>query len=413
MLTKNPNDPIVYQRSKRIKNIPQALSVYINQLVYDLRRKNRDIIALSLGEAFFEIPRFSFDKINFERGYHYSDSQGLPELRDKIANYYNSNYGTKISGDSEVLISAGSKAITFMVMQSILNPGDSIAVHEPAWLSYQEQAKLCDANVEFIPFDIAINKVFKYLSDDVRLLILNNPNNPAGRVYTETELLSIYEQCQSRGIYLLVDEAYSDFIPENSFPAIAKIIPNLIGVVAVNSLSKNMGLSGWRVGYAIANSTFINDLLKLNQHLITCAPTILLLYLNEFFDEILSYTLPQVRALVKKRALIANKLDELGFKYLPGNATFYFFIDIRNTDFDVEELALYILLNNGIALVPGSAYGQNTDKFLRMSIGTESEERIQEALYVLKKILAEGIENGFVQKELNRLKLPHFREKPA
>jgi len=167
---------------------------------------------------------------------------------------------------------------------------------------------------------------------------------------------------------------------------------NWEGVVVVNSLSKNMGMSGWRVGYAIADERFIGALLKLNQHLITCAPTILLLYLAKYFDEILKCTLPQVRAVVEKRDRIAAKLDRLGLRYLPGNATFYFFLDIRDYTGDVLELVLYLLNNKGIALVPGSAYGASTQNFLRMSIGTETEERIEKALHVLRSVLINGID---------------------
>ncbi len=97
------------QISERVKNIPGALSVYFNQLVYDLRRKQRDLITLSLGESFFEIPAFDFNQLDFNRGYHYSDTRGLPNLREKIAAYYCTRYDSSVNAD-DILISAGSKA---------------------------------------------------------------------------------------------------------------------------------------------------------------------------------------------------------------------------------------------------------------------------------------------------------------
>jgi aspartate/methionine/tyrosine aminotransferase len=407
MLDPHHNLPTL-KLSARSQAIPQALSVYINQLVYDLRRRNRDIVTLSLGEAFFDIPAFSFEKLDFVRGYHYSDSQGIPALRDRIAHYYNKRYGASVDSTSEILISAGSKPIIFMAMQAILDPGDVVVIPEPAWLSYQEQARLCDATVCFIPHDVPFQEFQRYLTANVKLVVINNPNNPAGRVYTETELLSLYDQCRSRGIYLLVDEAYSDFVLDGSFRCMPELVPSLDGLITVNSLSKNMGMSGWRVGYAIAEPKFIETLLKLNQHIITCGPTILLQYLAEYFDEILSQTLPQVRAVVEKRARIAAKLDNLGFRYLPGTSTFYFFIDVSEYRGDVHELALFLLLDKGIALVPGSAYGASTERFFRLSIGTESEERIEEALQVLQSVLVTGVIPGFVDAEINRLNLPRF-----
>jgi aspartate/methionine/tyrosine aminotransferase len=393
--------------SARAQTIPQALSVYINQLVYDLRRRNRDIITLSLGEAFFDIPAFSFERLDFVRGYHYSDSQGIPALRKRIAGYYNARYGASID-PSDILISAGSKPVLLMVMMAVLDPGDRVAIHEPAWLSYQEQARLCGAEVHFVPHDVPVEQFHQHLVPGVKLVIINNPNNPAGRVYSKEELLSLYDQCRNRGAYLLVDEAYSDFVLDGSFHCVPELFPTLEGVIAVNSLSKNMGMSGWRVGYAIAEPRMIAALLKLNQHIITCGPTILLQYLAEYFDDILAHTLPQVRAVVEKRARIAKRLEQLGFRCLAGATTFYFFVSVGDYGEDVHELALYLLLGKGISLVPGAAYGLSTERFLRMSIGTESEERIDEALQTLQSVLMEGVVPGFVAAELERLKLPTF-----
>jgi aspartate/methionine/tyrosine aminotransferase len=108
------------------------------------------------------------------------------------------------------LISAGSKAIIFMAMQALLNRGDLVMIQEPAWLSYQEQVKLVDAVPYFVPFDYPLHKLENALRSGTRLLVLNNPNNPAGRLYSEGELRTIYRMCRAHDIVLLVDEAYSD-----------------------------------------------------------------------------------------------------------------------------------------------------------------------------------------------------------
>lgn len=395
-------------KSNVIDKIPEALSVYINQLVYDLRRQKRDVISLSLGESYFNIPRFPFEPLDFEKGYHYSDSQGIPELRDKIADYYNKYYGTDVNGKDDILISAGSKPIIFMCMLAILNPRDEVLIHEPAWLSYQEQVKLCNAKVSFIPYNEKINFFEKYFTDKTRLMIINNPNNPSGRVYSKDELLEIYSTCRSRGVYLMVDEAYSDFVIDEDFVSILNLVPNMDGVITINSLSKNMGMSGWRIGYMIATPKFISKILKLNQHLVTCGPTILLQYVSKYFDDILAYTLPQVREVVEKRKRIAKYLDENEIKFLPGSSTFYFFIDVSTYDGDILNLSLHMLLEHDIAMVPGLAYGKSTEKFLRMSIGTETEERIYLAIQSLKISMMNSYDSETINKELSRLSLPNF-----
>ena len=375
------------QISNRVSSISEALSIYINQIVYDLSRRGKDIITLSLGEAFFDIPLFDFHKLDVNKGYHYSDSQGIPQLRQKISEYYQKYYRASVDPDRELLISAGSKPLIYFAMQATVNPGEEVLIHEPAWLSYQEQLRLLDAKPAFIPFDCPVSDFEKYYNDSTRLIIINNPNNPAGRVYSREDLSLLYQQCRKRGIYVLVDEAYSDFAINNEFVSMAEIVPDKDGVIIVNSLSKNMGVSGWRVGYIITNESLIPHLLKLNQHLITCAPTILLQYLTYYFEKIINITLPQVEEVVKKRAEIAKMLDELAFKYLEGASTFYFFVNIEDFPGSSTDFAMHLLLEEGIAVVPGSAYGQSTERFVRVSIGAESLERIWQALVSMRDLI--------------------------
>jgi aspartate/methionine/tyrosine aminotransferase len=375
------------QISARVKAIPQALSIYINQLVYDLKRQGKDITALSLGEAYFDIPMFDFKKLDFVKGYHYSDSQGLPELRQKIAGFYKKVYGADIAADKEILISAGSKPIVFMSMQATINAGDEVLIHEPAWLSYQEHVRLVDGVPRFIPYDCPVKDFSRYFTGKTRMIVINNPNNPAGRVYTAAELHDLYAQCRPRGIYILVDEAYSDFLVEEAFCSMAKVVPDKNGIIIVNSLSKNMGMSGWRVGYTITHPTLLQQILKLNQHILTCGPTILLHYMARYFDRVTSITLPQVRDVVRKRQKIAAMIDSERLERMQGDATFYLFVSIGDFPGTALDFALYMLLFHGVSVVPGSAYGASTERFVRVSVGTESEERIHDAVLLMKDLI--------------------------
>lgn len=373
--------------SQVVKSIPEALSIYVNQLVYDQRRKGRDLTVLSLGEAYFDIPMFDFGAIDFTKGYHYSDSQGIPELRRKIAQFYHRQYGAPVDAEREMLVSAGSKVLIYLAMQATLDPGDQVLIHEPAWLSYQEQARIVGAIPGFIPYDLPVQEFERHFTAKTRMLVLNNPNNPAGRLYTEEELTTLHRLCRSRGIYILMDEAYSDFVLGSQFPSLARLVPDKDGIIVVNSLSKNMGMSGWRVGYVISTPEVVQAILKLNQHLITCAPTVLLQYMARYFDDVIAITLPQVRIVVEKRERIAAFMDQIGLKRLGGSSTFYFFVGIDPFPADDLALALHLLFHHQIAVVPGSAYGESTRRFVRVSIGTESEERIQDALRVLRDVI--------------------------
>ncbi len=386
--------------NKKISDIPEALSIYMNQLVYSEKRKGIDIITLSLGEAFFDIPEFPFSEIDFVKGYHYSDSMGLPELREKILQYYNKKYGACLQDIDKVMISSGSKAIIYMIMVCVLERGDEVLIHEPAWLSYQEQVKLADAVPQFIPYDCSVERFSDYFTDKTKLLVLNNPNNPAGWVYGREQLQYIYNICQEKGVFILIDEAYSDFIGKgDSFFSMTSIAENLEGVFIVNSLSKNMGMSGWRIGYVISHQRNINALLKLNQHIVTCAPTVLQLYIAHYFDKIIEITLPQVSESVRKRNRILEYIDSIGLKHLDGASTFYIFLDMEGLKVDTLDFCLFLLFKYGISTVPGGAYGQSTEKFIRIGIGAESEERIYYALDIIKMVFKENLANEDYVKE--------------
>jgi aspartate aminotransferase/aminotransferase len=267
-----------------------------------------------------------------------------------------------------------------MAMLAALSPGDEVLIPEPAWLSYPEQARLIGAVPRFIPYDKETSGFVEYITPRTRMLILCNPNNPAGRIFEAGELLELYRVCRERGIYVMVDEAYGEFVADGSFASMASLVPDKDGIIVINSISKSMGMSGWRIGYAISHKSFISQLLKVNQHIVTCAPTILLMYCEKYFSNILSLTLPQAQLVTEKRQLVRDIMDRVGLRYLAGSATFYFFVSIGNFPGSSSEFALSLLLNKKIAVVPGSAYGESTDRFVRLSIGTESIERITAAL---------------------------------
>lgn len=402
------------QLSSKVAEIPEALSIYINQIVYTLRRKGIDVTALSLGEAFFDIPLFDFEKLNVEVCNHYSESRGIVELRKKICEFYENHYNAFVNYENEILISAGSKPIIYMAMQAVLNSNDEVLIHEPAWVSYQEQIKLVGAVPKFIPYSKSVNDIDQFITENTRMIIINNPNNPAGWTYSNEELQFLYNYCRPKGIYILVDEAYSDFIVEEKFCSMASVVPSKDGVIIVNSLSKNMGISGWRIGYVISTPDVIQYILKLNQHLITCAPTILLHYLAKYFDEIIEITLPQAHQVVKKRSEIAAYMDRIGLKYLKGSATFYFFLDIESFVGTSLEFSLYLLFKYGIATVPGISYGKSTERFIRVSIGTESEERIHQALDIIRMVIDSGsIDEKFLEREMNYYGIERFEEKKS
>jgi len=187
---------------------------------------------------------------------------------------------------------------------------------------------------------------------------------------------------------ILSDEVYSDFLPdEDEFISLANLDIEKQNSIIVNSISKNFGISGWRIGYVIGNPRFIDQLLKLNQHLITCPPTILEYYLENHFEDIITITKPQIRNLIRTRNETARYMDKISLSYLPGRATFYFFISISDSKLNSNDFCTQLLDHYHISTVPGIGYGKSCDKFIRVSVGSENIQRIKHAIKVIKKLI--------------------------
>ena len=361
----------------------EAMSIKYNTMVYELQRRGHKVLVMSLGEAFFDIPLFPMDDLPYPAVNHYSHSRGLYELRQKLTQYHLGEYGVEIDPDREIIITAGSKAAIHMTLMSILNPGDEAIYPEPAWVSYSEQIKLCYGVPVGLPLGASLRELKRRITPRTKVIVINNPHNPSGYVYSEQELRELLEIAREHDLWLLSDEAYSDFLIDDSFISLAKLDPEKTRSVVFNSMSKNYGISGWRIGYVVGNASLLDNILKVNQHLITCPATILQHYLVRHFDELIEITKPQIRDLLCTRMHIAKCMDELGLKYLPGAATFYFFVSIDPSRLGSEEFCTKLLEEQHVCVVPGVGYGDSCDRYVRISFGAAS---VQENVSGLRKV---------------------------
>ncbi len=373
--------------SKVVDNSEEAMSIKYNTMVYELQRQGKDVLVLSLGEAFFDIPLFSFSDLPYPSLYHYSNSRGTPELRAKLSEFFLSNYDIPIDYEKEILVTAGSKAAIHFAFMATLNPDDEVIIPEPFWVSYPEQVKLCYAKPVCVPYDKSVYDFENYITEKTKVIIINNPHNPTGYVYKEEEIKHLLHLAEKYNLLIFSDEAYSEFVDEDVFISPAKIDREKKHTVVFNSISKNYGISGWRLGYVIANEKLINAILKVNQHLVTCPATILEYYVEKYFYDILEYTNPQIKAVVRKRNELAVYMKEIGLDVLDGTSTFYFFVSIAPSLLTSEEFCTKLLQEEYIATVPGIGYGQSCDKFIRVSIGAASTDKIKEGLLKIKNLI--------------------------
>jgi aminotransferase len=373
--------------SDLIKSTTEAMSIKYNTMVYDLREAGIDVITLSLGEAYFEIPLYDFKTIFNSSSYHYSNSRGSGDLREKIVELYKRKYSVDVDTKSEILITAGSKAAIYFALVAILNKGDEVIIPDPSWVSYPEQVKLCGGVVIDVPYYEKVANYEKYITPKTKALILCNPHNPTGYVYSKEELKQILNFSMKHDLWILCDEAYSDFCVDDEFLSLVTLDYTKSHVITFNSLSKNLGVSGWRLGYVIANREVVKNILKINQHLITCPPSILETYMAHYYKDIEAEVKPQIIKLLDDRRVVQTYIDKIGLKAISGSATFYFFISIESSFLNSEKFADTLLAEHGVATVPGIGYGKSCDNFLRISIGTEPLDRIFIGLDKIKSLI--------------------------
>ncbi|MBC2875376.1 pyridoxal phosphate-dependent aminotransferase [Streptomyces sp. TYQ1024] len=356
--------------------------------MYEMKEAGQDIITLSLGEAFFDIPIPTFEGFIGTDLHHYSHSRGLPELRQLLAKYYEIRFEVAVDPDHEVVITAGSKAAIYMALLAVLEPGDEAIIPEPFWLSYPAQVRLCKGTPVMISHKVSVFDLERYVTSRSRVVIINNPNNPTGRVYSRAELEFLHSMAVKHGLLLLVDEAYNEFVPDSTdFVSASSLDPDMEHTVTVNSMSKNYGISGWRIGYLLAHRRLVDELLKIQQHLVTCAPTILSTYLAGKFDQLLNITRPQIQQIVGLRNRAAGQLAAHGIPALPGSATFYLFASISGSRLTSSEFAAKLLRESAVSVVPGIGYGESCNRFIRISVGSESEERITRGLVAIRDLI--------------------------
>ena len=375
--------------SRVVTDTAEAMSIKYNTMVYELQRQGVDVVVMSLGEAFFDIPLFRMDDLPFPDIYHYSHSRGIPELREKLAEYFSDRYDYHFDFEREIIVTAGSKAAIHMTLMSVLDPGDEVLIPEPAWVSYSEQVRLCHGVPVTTPHDVSIRDIADFVTPRTKALVINTPHNPRGYVYSRDELEWLVALARDRGFWLLSDEAYSDFVLDDSFVSLGSIDRGNRHSAVFNSISKNYGISGWRLGYVISNPELIYQVLKVNQHLITCPATILEHYIARHFHEILDITLPQIREVVARRRELARTMDRIGLRYLPGSATFYFFVSIEDSVLGSEEFCTRLLHERRVSTVPGVGYGPSCDGFIRVSVGTADMEQNRRGLGEIKELIEE------------------------
>jgi len=378
----------------QFEQIRQSSTVAMADRVLALKGSGREIIPLQVGDPDFATPPAILEVASkaMQDGWtHYGPSRGFPDLRLAAASKLTRDNGLSPKGtmsydpETEILVTHGSIHAYYLAMQSILNPGDEVRIPYPTWATHANMVTMLRGHVVRVPapaengFIPPIDAWGKALTSLTRAIVLNYPSNPTGAYPTREYLTQLQDFAAENNLWVVSDEVYENLYYGKK-PTSAGVIPGTKDrTILVNSLSKTYAMTGWRVGYLAAPAAVVDNALKAGQNSITCvAPFVQKAAAFALRDEGVQTAAAEMRtAYARRRALVLRIAKELKSEKVlatPPMGAFYFFLDFRALNMPSLEICERILEEAGVGLVPGSAFGEQGEGFVRMTIAASDED---------------------------------------
>ena len=387
--------------SNKIKNIkPSGIRKF-----FDIAGTMKDVISLGVGEPDFSTPwviRKAAIQVLERKHIVYGPNKGLEPLRNAISQRINKKHGVEYDPASEIIVTVGGSEAIDLALRGILDPGDEVLVVEPCFVCYAPLVEL--AGGKAVPVPTRIENNFKLTVEDFRdkvtertkLLILPFPNNPTGAVMTREDLAPIADFLRDTNIMVLSDEIYSELTYGRKHVSIIELEDMRERTIYVNGFSKAYAMTGWRLGYVTAPEPIISQIAKIHQYGIMCSPYISQNAAVEALDSCDNEIAKMVDEYNIRRKFLVSEFNRLGLTCFDPEGAFYVFPCIKSTGLTSEEFCERLLYEEKVAAVPGSAFGDSGEGYMRISYAyslkhlMEAMKRIEK---FLKKLEAEKHEN--------------------
>jgi aspartate/methionine/tyrosine aminotransferase len=368
--------------------IRQSATVSLTDRILALKASGKPIISLQVGDPDFGThPSIAEAALKAMQGgqTHYGPSNGTLELRKAIAHKLQRDEGVTYDPNTEILVTNGGIHAYYTAMQSILNPGDDVLIPDPSWATHSNMATMLRGNVIRIPapaengFIPHFDSWLKALTPKTRIIVLNYPSNPTGAYPTREYLQQLQDFAAKHNLWIVADEVYGSLYYGEKPTSAAAIEGAKERTLIVHSLSKSYAMTGWRVGFLAAPAKVISNALKASQNSITCvAPFIQKAAAFALTDPAMQeVTLSMRAAYAKRRELVlklAREYESDKVIVTPSQGAFYFFLDMRPLKMTSVEICERLLDDVGVALVPGSAFGEQGEGFARLCIAASDED---------------------------------------
>ena len=355
---------------------------------FDIVTEMKDAISLGVGEPDFDTPWHIRDEgiYSLEKGKtHYTSNAGLIELREEICNYLHRKQGLTYHPLKEVLITVGGSEAIDVGLRAMCNPGDEVLIPQPSYVSYEPCAVLAGAVPVVInlkaenEFRLTARELEEAITEKTKVLILPFPNNPTGAIMERQDLEAIAEVISKHDIFVMSDEIYSELTYKEKHVSIAELPGMKERTILINGFSKAYAMTGWRLGYACGPEEIIAQMTKIHQFAIMCAPTTSQHAAVEALKNGDGDVEEMRRAYNQRRRYLMHTLREIGLECFEPYGAFYVFPCIKEFGMTSDEFAERLLAEEKLAVVPGTAFGDCGEGFLRISYAY-SLEQLKEAL---------------------------------
>ena len=362
---------------------------------FDIVQETEGAISLGVGEPDFDTPWHIRDEgiYSLEKGRtFYTSNAGLKELKEEVVNYLERTQGITYQAAGQVFITVGGSEAIDLAMRAMVNPGDEVLIPQPSYVSYEPCAILADAKPVIIElkaeneFRLTPEEVLEKVTDKTKILVLPFPNNPTGSIMDKSDLEKIAKVVIEKDLYVISDEIYGELTYNGKHVSIASLPGMQERTILINGFSKAYAMTGWRLGYACGPTEIIKQMVKIHQFAIMCAPTTSQYAGIEALrngDDDVAIMREQYN---QRRRYLLNEFKDMGLECFEPFGAFYVFPSIKKFGMSSDEFATRLLKEEKLAVVPGTAFGDCGEGFIRISYAYSLDD-LKKAMERLRRFI--------------------------
>jgi aminotransferase len=368
---------------------------------FDLAAGMEGVISLGVGEPDF-VTSWGVREAaisSLEQGYtSYTANAGLMELRQEISAYMSQQFKAEYCPESEIIVTVGASQAIDIAMRAIIDPGDEVIIIEPCFVSYIPMVELAGGvavqvqTLKENDFKVLPSQIEEVITEKTKAIMLCSPNNPTGSMLNKKELEELAAIAKKYDLLVIADEIYGELVYDEVYTSLAAIPDMKERTILISGFSKGFAMTGWRLGFVCASPMITGAMLKIHQYAMMCAPTMAQYAAVEALKSGRQDVDEMVKSYRRRRNYIVQSLNEIGLTcHMPGGA-FYAFPSIESTGLSSQEFAEQLLVQEGVAVVPGDVFGESGEGHIRCSYAT-SLEQLQEAMKRIKRF-TENMQQG-------------------